>query len=453
MRATPLLISALALAAPACGGDDDGGAHVTPAIIPGGGVHDPGIAGEVAVYAIDADDGAPLVGATVHVGDVSATTDATGLALVAGVTGPQSILVQATGHAATLWVGADGGNVTIPLDRSPPDTSRRPQAQLTGSITGWDALPQPEVNHARLALISFAQDPTLGSRANDVNQPPPMGSLPTASCLRNRGPATPCAWKLNARPGAIALGVIVIDVDNRGTADPGDDAQVVTGFSVTPITVVAGMNQTGVMLALPAADSTVRPTIDLGTPPAALTQVAVRVGLDLGSAGVFRLPGIDPTRGGAVVPSVTVAAGATYELLGVAQEPVADGTAAQSIVLRRGATDPTTLAAGTWLEPPTGLASDRTMVSFVRGAATGPYAVQLDNAGLGVEGRRVMTIAILDGSSTVALPLDRAPLPADPLTMRVTTLDTGAAIDLRDFEVTAVTAQTVAAAVDTIKIP
>ncbi len=173
----------------------------------------------------------------------------------------------------------------------------------------------------------------------------------------------------------------------------------------------------------------------------------------IGSAGVFRLPGIDPTRGGAVVPSVTVAAGATYELLGVAQEPVADGTAAQSIVLRRGATDPTTLAAGTWLEPPTGLASDRTMVSFVRGAATGPYAVQLDNAGLGVEGRRVMTIAILDGSSTVALPLDRAPLPADPLTMRVTTLDTGAAIDLRDFEVTAVTAQTVAAAVDTIKIP
>ena len=104
-------------------------------------------------------------------------TDATGLALVAGVTGPHSILVQATGHAATLWVGADGANVTIPLDRSPPDTSRRPQAQLTGSIMGWDALPQPEVNHARLALISFAQDPTFGSRANDINQPPPMGSL------------------------------------------------------------------------------------------------------------------------------------------------------------------------------------------------------------------------------------------------------------------------------------
>ncbi|HVV87935.1 MAG TPA: carboxypeptidase-like regulatory domain-containing protein [Kofleriaceae bacterium] len=443
----------LAAALAACGGDDGGGpTGVTPAIIPGGGVHDPGLDGALNVFVIDHDDGSPLAGAEVRVGATTVTTDATGLAIVDGLTGPQTIAARADGHAPAVWVGADGANVTIPLERTPPDTSRPPSAQLTGSITGWDGLPMPDLNHRQIALIHYAQDPDLAARANTIQQPTAMGSLPAASCLRVRGPSTPCAWKLNARAGAIALGLTLLDVDDRGTPDPGDDATVISGFSVHPITVTAGMNQSGVMLDLPPADSTVRPTVDTGTPPAALTQVGVQIGLDLGAAGVLRFPEVDPTRAGAVIPQLTIAPGATYELLGLAREPVADGTAADSVTLHRGLTDPTTLSAGPWLEPPTALASDRTMVSFTRVRADGPYAVELTDAGLGVEGRPVLSVLILDASSQVALPTDFAPLPADPLTMKVTTVDAGT-IDLRNFEIDTVVAHLAGTASDTIALP
>ncbi len=407
----------------------------------------------VNVYVIDADDDQPLVGASVRVGDVDATTDATGLVVIADVAGPQTILARADGHATAMWIGADGGNVTIPLDRSPPDTSRPPSAQLSGSIAGWDAQPPPPVNYTQVALITYAQDPRIGARGNDIQQPPPIGTRPAASCVRVRGAVVPCAWRLNARAGTIALGLTIVEIDNRGTADPGDDASTVTGFSVTPITVEAGRNQTGVIVGLPSADSTARPTVDLGTPPATLTEVAALVGLELGERGVVRLAGIDPTRIGAVVPSLSIATGARYELLAVAREPGADGTVAQSVALRRGLTDPEALNAGAWLAPPTIVSADRTTVSFTRSQATGPYTLELDNAAIGVEGRRVLTVAILDGSSQVTLPTAFSPLPADPLTLRVTTLATGAALDLRDFSADAVLDGVVGIASDAIAVP
>lgn len=453
MRSLPLLLSALALAAPACGGDDSTTPPIAPVLIPGGGVHDPGIAGTVNVYVVDADTDAPIVGAAVRVGTTDATTDATGLVIVSGVDGAQTLVAKAAGYATAMWVGADGANVTIPLDKSPTPLTRPPQAQLTGSITGWAALPRPDNNTIRIALVLFSQDPTLGSKANDINQPAAVNNVPAAACVRSAASNPPCAWKLNARPGAIALGLVMLEVDTRGTAEPTDDATIVTGFAVTPVTVVAGMNQTGVMVDLPPATSTVRPTIDLGTPPAALAQVQSVIGLDLGDRGVLRYTMIDPTRAGAVVPELAIASGSKYELLGLASEPVADGTAAQSMVMRRGLTDVTTLSAGTWLPPPTGLTSDRTTVSFTRGRPEGPYAVELVNAGLGVEGRKVMTIAVLDASSQLTLPTAFAPLPTDPLTMRVTTLATGAAVDLTNFEIDALTHGAVAFAADTIKLP
>ncbi len=452
MRALSLLLSVLALVVPACGGDDGSGPPVGPVIIPGGGIHDPGIDGTVNVYVIDADTDLPLAGAEVEIGTLTGTTDATGLFVATGIRGPQTVVAKASGHATAMWVGADGANVTMPLDASPAPLTRPPQAQLTGSITGWAALPAPDLQRTRVALILFAQDPVLGSKANDLAQPPAMNSVPAAACVRTTTSNPPCAWKLNSRPGDLALGLVMIDVDNRGTADPTDDASVVTGYSVTPITVVAGANQTGVMVALPPVDSAVRPTVTLGTPPAALTQVQTVVGLDLGNRGVLRYPMVDPIRPGAVVPTLAIAAGAHYELLGLASEPVADGTAAQSIVLRRGLADVTTLAAGTWLPPPTGLASDRMTVSFTRGRPEGPYVVELINAGLGVEGRKVMSIAIFDDSSQVALPTAFAPLPGDPLTMKVTTIETAAALDLTNFEVDALTGGAVGFAADTIKL-
>ncbi len=134
--------SALALVA-ACGG---GGHDVDPAIIVGGGVTDPGIDGEVNVFVIDEDTDAPLAGATVRVGAVEGTTDAAGLFVATGeLVGKQTIVARATGYAASVWVGVDGANVTIPMtaarrgtwcaSRSVPPFPRR-------NAGGW--WPRPE---------------------------------------------------------------------------------------------------------------------------------------------------------------------------------------------------------------------------------------------------------------------------------------------------------------------
>src|SRR3954462_9772107 len=94
-----LLLALLAsLASGACGGDDGAAA---PAIIPGGGVHDPGIDGVVNVFVIDSDTDQPIANATIRVGATEGTTDTTGLLVVKDVTGPQTILTRATGYAAS----------------------------------------------------------------------------------------------------------------------------------------------------------------------------------------------------------------------------------------------------------------------------------------------------------------------------------------------------------------
>jgi hypothetical protein len=444
----------LAAALPACGGDDDTSVPLAPALIPGGGVHDPGIDGVVNVFVIDADDDTPLADAAVKVGDVEGTTDASGLFVATGpaLTGPQAIYARAAGHATAGWLGVDGGNVTIPLARSPADTARPPQAQLTGTIAGWDTLPSPDLNHTRIAIVSYSQDPVLGARGNDLRQPPPVGTLPAASCARPRGPATTCAWKLNARPGDLALGLIMFDFDNRGTANTGDDSMIITGYSLQRLTVVAGVNQSDLALPLPAADSVAQPTLDLGTPPAALTERNAIVGLDLGAAGVWRDGGANATRIGVVVPSLSIAPGSSYEVIAIAREPIADGTAAESVTIERGQTNVDALTAGTWLEPPAAVTADRTMVSFTR-SGSGIHAVELTNAGLGVEGRLVYSLALFDGAAQVALPTAFSPLPTDPMTVKVTALATGEPVAVGDFELDDVSANLTAAASDTVALP
>jgi hypothetical protein len=437
----------------ACGGDAD---VVAPTLIPGGGVHDPGIDGVVNVFVIDADSDAPIANATVKVGATEATTDAAGLVIVKDVSGPQTLMVRATGHASAMWVGVDGANVTVPLDRAPPPIVDTAQAQLAGTITGWDALPAPAAGHVRVALVTFSQDPKFGSTANDVTQPPPVGNIPTNACVRlPAGTSPPCAWRLNARAGTIALGVIVIDLDGHGTADESDDSQTITGYALKqPIAVVDGSNQSGLALDLPPASSTVTASVDLGAPPAALTVANAVVGLDLGATGVFRYATASRAQTSVVAPSLAAFAGTSYELLAVAQEPVVDGTAAQSIVLRKGISSPSALAAGEWLPPPTGLASDRTTASFTRNRAEGPYILELDRGGAATAGvrERLLSIAILDDSAQVTLPGDFAPLPAGAVTMRVTTLDTGSPLDLRDFEVDDLIDGAIRFAADTIEL-
>src|SRR5438128_676563 len=118
----------LAIGLAACGGDSD----VDPELIPSGGIHDPGIDGKVHVYVIDEDTDEPLVGATVRVGTIEGTTDATGLFTASGdLSGKQTIVAKATNYAPGVWVGVDGVNVTMPMTRATMTTTNVPQAELS----------------------------------------------------------------------------------------------------------------------------------------------------------------------------------------------------------------------------------------------------------------------------------------------------------------------------------
>src|SRR5262245_14224624 len=101
----------------ACGG---GSNSADPMLIPEGGVGSGRIDGKVNVYVIDSDTYAPINGATVYVGALSGSTDATGLHTFedGSLSGPQTISATATGYAASTWIGANGANVTIPLDKT-----------------------------------------------------------------------------------------------------------------------------------------------------------------------------------------------------------------------------------------------------------------------------------------------------------------------------------------------
>lgn len=423
------------LGAAACGGDD--GHDVTPTLIPGGGVTDPGIDGEVNVYVID-DDDAPIVGATVQIGDKEGVTDADGLFVVTGVSGPQTAAIKATGYSSSVWVGLDSANLTVVLDPMPAPVETPPQAELAGTITGWDALAAPPANHLTIALVSYSQTTELGDPANEL-QPPSSGTqIPANACVRTpAGPQPACAWRINARTGRVQAWATIIDLDNRGTpADESDDLATVTGFATgTPVTVADRANQSGLALTILAAGSTTTAQVGFGSPPAGLTETFGIVGVEIGDAGILQVGTAANATTSVVLPSLSAIAGGTYRLTAIAQEDITDGTAAQSIVLRRGLTAASAIAAGEWLPTPTGLSSDRSSVSFGHVTGAGVHILEIDTAPASGRPSRAMSVAVLDDTATVALPTAFAPLPSGPITVRAVAADVGADFDTRDFAI------------------
>ncbi len=429
------LVFALIVFAAACGGDD--GNTPSPTVIPGGGITDPGIDGTVHVYAIDSDTDLPIAGATVRVGTLEGATDATGLFTAKGdLSGPQTIAIKASGYATSLFVGADGANVTAALDRTPEPTTEAPHAEISGTITGWDALPAPATDHITAALITYSQTRELGGNDNNIEPPPSGGGLDSNVCAKIAGASPPCAWRVNARVGTVAVFATMVDIATQGTATEADDVLTVTGFATAPnLTVVANAAQSGIALTPLAAGSTATAAVSFGTPPSGLVATFGIVGVDLGAAGVMRVPPLAPPMTTTVVPNLSAIAGSTYELTALAQEQVTDGTAAQSIVLRRGLTTASSLAAGDWMAPPTGMWSDRATAGFNAVTGASGYAMEFETSSGSGSGNRVMNVIVLDDTIAVPLPTAFAPLPSGGLVYRVNAFDAGADFDVRDFAI------------------
>jgi hypothetical protein len=397
------------LAVAACSNDVD------PHVIPGGGVGDGEIDGEVNVFVVDHDD-APVAGATVEIGGAHKTTDAKGLVTFPDVEGAQTIAVKAAGFRSAVWVGANGANITIPLEATgaAPDS-----ATLSGTIAGWDSITVP-TGHAKAAIALYSQNTRLGDGANDL-QTPAMGNI----CV---GGAS-CNWTLVSRTGAVTVTAAIVDRDGKGTPlDPNDDTQSIIGWAFkTGVMVEKDVNQSGLMLDLVETGNLETMTIDTGTPPAGLSEVTSIPGVELSKDEVVQLPSFintDPTM--LLAPKRTVFGGsATYRLTAIAQTSSGD-TGAQSIVLRQGLTTPD-LAAGDWLVTPTSVEASRTTASWapVKGAAI-HSVTWADATG------DLLEITVLDAkTASVEVPALVALPVSGTLTARVTAI--GADLDLNDF--------------------
>ena len=386
---------------------------VDPRVIPGGGVGDGEIDGELNVYVIDNQTDAPIANATVEVGGTEKDTDEHGLVVFENVEGRQQVAVKVSGYRMAVWVGVNGANVTLPLTKL--EAATPPQATLSGTIDNWQQdLPQ---GHAKAALVLYSQTDQLGDDANNISTPL-MGNI----CF---GLAN-CSWRVAVRTGKVTLAAAIIDRDGKGTPAEDDDTNTIIGWAIKEnITVEDGVDQSGMTLAPVEAGNLQNVTVDLGTPPAALTTHQSLVGIELGDHEVLQMATFlqeDSTHVLAPKPAA-FASGTAYRLTAIAQAPDLE---AQTIVLRQKLSG-TTLSAGEWIVPPTGITLSLTAASFVPSADARAHNVQWRNS----TGDTILEMLVLDGSTEVEIPALVA-LPSSGVTRGVVQA-IGADFDLSDF--------------------
>jgi hypothetical protein len=411
MRRLPgvLLVLLAACGGSSGGGDDDapgidaapGDRHeVNPELIPGGGVADAPIGEVLHVYVVDEHSGAPMSGATVQVGALSATTDAGGLASFddAGLIGPQTVSATASGHAAATWVGVRGANVTIPLR---PDTI--PSAKVTGSY----GLPSPPLGDYAAGVVLSTFLPDLASPENQLPQAMD-GDTPRNVMIRALG-SDDSSWELTTRTGPQRLYLIVLDGDPNGTTnDPSDDILTVDHYAVgASVTLGAGQTQGSYAFADVPGGSTTTFQASFQGAPSGLGDVVAFPFIDLGADGlmVLPVPPLTPAKTSTTIPTPGGDLAGSLGVAALATPPGAANVPFSSINLRNLASASATLPA--WLALPSGLSSGGGAVSYGVPAGANVTFVAFVRA----DDSAAWTISVLDGSTSVTLPA----LAADPL--------------------------------------
>jgi hypothetical protein len=411
----------LALVLAACGGnggDDDDG-PLEPKLITGGGVSSGAVDGTLYVHVVEIDTATPIAGAAVLVDGTTLTTDAAGLATFQ-VSGPQTITATSSGHAATTWFGVNGANATIPLE---PAQRTIPTARVSGTIAGWNNLPNPSFGHYTLGLVlySFLDDPAAPE--NSIAQPM-NGTTPLNTCL-NTGLSNNCAWQMNARVGQQIHTAVIVDGDTNGTSsDISDDTYTLIGYAVgSPMTLTAGQQVTGESLAM--VNGTMPLSVTFPAALATLPHVIAIPELALGDAGriVFPLPTVAPGATTIEVLAPTGALAGNYEVVALATPSAAASTTFSSAFVHD-VTGTATIPA--WLPTPAISAG----ASFTLNGTGAFRTAQL------VRGKTVLwNITVLDGTKAFTLPtLTPDPLGTGSIDFRVTTADLPT-FDAADFAI------------------
>jgi hypothetical protein len=411
----------------ACGGTggngDDAPSNVDPKLIAGGGVSDGPLGDTLHVHVVEADSATPIAGATVTVGDQTAQTDAAGLATFAVAGDPVTVSATMAMRAATTWVGVDGANVTIPLERT-----RRtiPMARVTGDITNWFNLPNPPLGKYTLGLVmySFLDDPSApeNSIAQATN-----GGTPANICL-NTGLQNNCMFQLNTRIGKQVLSAVIVEGDPRGTNnDTSDDTYTLIGYAVSdPMTLADGEMKTNVKLAQ-LTTPTMNLAVTFPAAPAGMSHVIAIPELALGDAGrlVFPLPPLTPAAATAKVPTPGGAIAGTYELVALAT-PSATATTPFSTAFVHDVSGSATVPS--FLPAP---------AVATGGAIAFSGDANFKTAQLKRNGDTLWNLAVLDGTTSVTLPtLTPDPLGAGAAELSINNAD-AAGFDAKKFDIAA----------------
>ena len=421
----PIGVTFLTVVTISCGGVSG---PAMPRLIPGGGIGDGAVNGHLYVHVIDEDTRAVVGSAPVRVGasadptPCEVTTDSTGVAAFEpdgcpDLKGPVTVTVAATGYAPVTWIGANGTNLTIPIQskaRPAIDT-----ATATGTIAGWADLPAPATNHQTLALIGASQAPDLGDRANDI----PQGTrdvlvagvltttIPANVCVRN-ALADDCNWRLTTRTGPQAHFAIIVDQDTKGTDAEADDTITVLRWAVkTGLTFAANDTAAGETLTMIAEADMVPFSASFASPPSGLDVIVGYPVLDLGDEGRIAIiaPLLDTTNTMTRVPkTVGPLAGATLGIIAQARD-AADKVEPSTLRWLRGVDASATASVSNWLLPPSSLAASSGTFSFAAVAGATLHGAEIRT----MAGERLWSVSIFDGSTSFTLPgLSPAPIPA-----------------------------------------
>lgn len=413
-----------------------------PRLIEGGGIGDGEIDGKVNVFVVDGDDEShvAIAGAQIFIGEadeeaIEGVTDSSGLLTVkdSALSGPTTITIVADGFVTSTWYGANGANITVPLNR-PTQPETFGQATLAGSIEGWGDLPEPEENHFIVGLLAYSQTTDLGDPANEIEQPSGAG-LPPNACIR-AATVTECDWSLVTRDGNVALAATILDIDTKGTETDADDTSEVIGFAYKlGVTVEDEVDQSGLVLTLLESSAHEDIAFSLPSVPTGVDTAGVLLGVELGDDGILMLGLADASTTDTLLAPTRTGdfADATLRAIAFASNEAdedEDGRPTSAILLRGITEIGTAIDFGEWMSLPSGLSVSGDEFRFA--AATGAAINTADI--LNANNERVWSIVFLDDRTTFVLPtLSQDPIGTGEFDFAVSGLDDE--IDVTDFRI------------------
>jgi hypothetical protein len=265
-------------------GDTDTGPD--PVLYPGGGVGGGPIAGHLSLYFIDEATGAAIAGAKVMVGDDPSTalvgeTSADGLVVFddPALSGPVDVHAFADGHVLESTLALAWANATLLL-RPVGWSATGGTATVAGTVTGFDALPEPGATQYRVVKLHYGETRAslLSFRGRDFD---PWGG-DTAE-LRPDTEGGAFSLEVPARPGALyALAGVVETFGTSSTMDDTTDwvlLGVAGGLAPEPGETVSPID---VPLDTPLS---VDVKVVLAAIPTAFEYKEIFLGLDLGARG------------------------------------------------------------------------------------------------------------------------------------------------------------------------